>query len=242
MGLVLMQLLTVVPQEFAWLPDPFGWTPLHILANNKDEFRQKPGMILQLLDKQADIEARKGKNKQTVLMTAAATAHYEAVETLLLNGADINARNKEGTSTWDMAWHNGELRKLLERVTKQLAGRGATGSGRTQCYFTVSCGDKPAPKPCRTKNNRIVKSICSVPNPCYCSEAPNIARLTIVIVLGLPIVPWPSTISFLALLVVPRLRPRRQAGDPPNATPARQARGQRWREIRSRASSSSRPT
>ena len=129
MGQILMQLRSVMRREASSSRDPYDWSPLHILANNKDEWGQRPGMIQQLLDKGASIEAKKGKAEQTPRMTAAGSGHLAAVETLLLNGASVEAKNNEGTSVLDMAWHNKELGALIKNVNVK-RGRGTTGSGR----------------------------------------------------------------------------------------------------------------
>jgi len=129
MGHVLMQLLTVMRPEASSTPDPYGWSPLHILANNKDAWGQRPGMTQQLLDTRASIEVKKGRAEQTPLMTAVGCGHFAAVELLLLNGASVEANNNEGTSVLDMSWHNTELKRLIQKVNGQ-CGRGTTGSGR----------------------------------------------------------------------------------------------------------------
>jgi len=69
------------------------------------------------------------KRAQTLLMTAINTAHLKAVEVLLCHGADLSRCNAEGTSCWDMAWHNREVQVLFESLGVAL-GKGVTGTGR----------------------------------------------------------------------------------------------------------------
>jgi ankyrin repeat protein len=69
------------------------------------------------------------KRAQTPLMTAINTAHLKAVEVLLCHGADLSRCNAEGTSCWDMAWHNREVQVLFESLGVA-QGKGVTGTGR----------------------------------------------------------------------------------------------------------------
>lgn len=129
MGLVLYQLLSACPPDFADKADKYGWSPLHILANNKDPNQIRQGMIRSLCDARANLEAVKGKAQQTPLMTAVASGHKAAVQELLWQGADPYAENREGTTIRDMAWANRELRDLVSQIGVW-DGAGVSGSGR----------------------------------------------------------------------------------------------------------------
>ena len=130
MGQILMQLLSVMRREASSTRDPIRLEPFCTSwRTTRMSGGQRPGMIQQLLDKGASIEAKKGKAEQTPLMTAAGSGHLAVVETLLLNGASVEAKHNEGTSVLDMAWHNKELGALLKDVNAK-RGRGTTGSGR----------------------------------------------------------------------------------------------------------------
>ena len=89
----------------------------------------KAGMIDILCKAGANIECAKGKNAQTPLMTAINTAHLKAIDVLLCYGADLSKRNTEGTSCWDMAWHNREVQVLFESLGVA-PGKAVTGTGR----------------------------------------------------------------------------------------------------------------
>ena len=77
--MLLRQLLEVCPDDFINRPDKHGWFPLHILANNKDRFGVKPGMISVLCKANADVNVAKGRG-MTPLMCAVSTAHIDAAE------------------------------------------------------------------------------------------------------------------------------------------------------------------
>ena len=106
-----------------------GWTPLHLLASNADKKNVRPGMVRQLVDANADLEARRGRG-MTPLLVAASTGNVSVAEQLLICGADPYAMNDEGTSAVDMAKvSHGALRRLLENVGVS-DGSGVTGAGR----------------------------------------------------------------------------------------------------------------
>lgn len=86
-------------------------------------------MIAILIKGGANTECTKGNRAQTPLMTAINTAHLKAVEVLLCHGADLSKCNAEGTSCWDMAWHNREVQVLFESLGVA-QGKGVTGTGR----------------------------------------------------------------------------------------------------------------
>ena len=128
MAVVLRQLVEVCPADFVNRPDKHGWYPLHILANNKDRFGVKPGMISTLCKANADVDVTKGKG-MTPLMCAVSTAHIGAADVLLLHGADVHQVNDEGTSAHDMAWHNRTMRDWCAEMGSG-EGAGVSGSGR----------------------------------------------------------------------------------------------------------------
>ena len=128
MALVLRQLLAVCPNEFVNRADPFGWYPLHKLANNRDEYLVRPGMIRQLVDARAAVDVEK-KRGQTPLMSAVNTGFVEAADELVLQGADPHKTNEEGTSAYDAAWHNTKTRNWC-RTLGVGAGAGVSGEGR----------------------------------------------------------------------------------------------------------------
>jgi hypothetical protein len=128
MALVLKQLLLVCPAEFGDKPDKYGWYPLHILANNRDDNAVRPGMIRMLCAAKADLEAKKGKG-QTPLMSAINSAHEAAANELVSQGADPYAENDEGTTCRDMAWHNKKMRSWVSELGVG-DGAGVSGSGR----------------------------------------------------------------------------------------------------------------
>ena len=132
--MLLRQLLEVCPDDFINRPDKHGWFPLHILANNKDRFGVKPGMISVLCKANADVNVAKGKG-MTPLMCAVSTAHIDAADVLLLHGADINQANDEGTTAYDMTWHNRPARDWCAEMGSG-AGAGVSGSGR---FISVIC-------------------------------------------------------------------------------------------------------
>ena len=128
MAVVLAQLMTTLPREFGDKPDKYGWSPLHILANNRDENGVRPGMIRTLCNARANLEAKKGKG-QTPLMTACNTAHLTAAAELMLQGADPYSCNDEGTTLFDMSWHNREVRNWVIQLGVG-RGQGVSGTGR----------------------------------------------------------------------------------------------------------------
>ena len=77
----------------------------------------------------ANTECTKGNRAQTPLMSAINTAHLKAIDVLLCYCADLSKCNTEGTSCWDMAWHNREVQAFLESLG-DTKGKGVTGSGR----------------------------------------------------------------------------------------------------------------
>ena len=143
MAIVLRQLLAVCPPGFGDKPDAYGWSPLHILANNRDSHKIRSGMIGLLCAFGADVEATKGRGK-TPLMCAINTAHTEAADELVLQGADVNKTDDEGVSAMNMAWHNAEMRDWVEKMGVE-AGNRCTGTGRSG-GFSNTVGDKPVVK------------------------------------------------------------------------------------------------
>ena len=146
MAAVLSQLLLVVPQQFVDMPDKYGWSPLHILANVNDEHRIRPGMLRQLVNAKANVDPVKGAG-QTPLMAAVATGNIDAATELFHLGADIHAENLQGTTAYDYAWNNSKMRNWLKDLG---VGKGAGVSGTGRLFrgdvfeSTQHCGEKPA--------------------------------------------------------------------------------------------------
>ena len=97
MAVVLVQLMDILPREFADKKDQYGWSPLHTVASNLDRNRVRPGMIRTLAVARANLETTKGRG-QTPLMTACNTGHLDAAIQLIREGADPYRENDEGTS------------------------------------------------------------------------------------------------------------------------------------------------
>ena len=128
MAVVLRQLVQMCPPDFADKADAYGWYPLHILANNKDEHRVRPGMIATLIKAKARVDVTK-KRGMTPLMCAVSTSHKGAADMLILQGADLSLESDEGATIYDMAWHNKDMRDWVGELGIG-AGAGASGSGR----------------------------------------------------------------------------------------------------------------
>ena len=147
MAAVLSQLLQVVPQQFVDMPDKYGWSPLHILANVKDDHRIRPGMLRQLVNAKANVDPVKGAAGQTPLMAAVATANIAAATELFHLGADIYAENEEGTTVVDYCWHHNKMKNWLKDLG---VGKGAGVSGTGRLFrgdvfeSTQHCGEKPS--------------------------------------------------------------------------------------------------
>ena len=139
MAVVLRQLVEVCPPDFADKADRYGWYPLHILANNKDVNKVRPGMIATLCKAGAQVDVTK-KNGMTPLMCAVSTGHKAAADILILQGADASRENDEGTTVFDMAWHNSEMR---DWVSTMGIGEGAGVSGSGRHLLVCKFGDKP---------------------------------------------------------------------------------------------------
>ena len=147
MALVLRQLLAMVPepQRLVNRRSIWDWTPLHLLANGGANAQARAGMISQLCQAKADVEARK-RNGTTPLMAASATSQFAQAEILMLNGANPNNRDNNGATCLDLAWNNREMQKLLVDTSAEL-GKGASGVGRQRAHtriHTEACGEKPA--------------------------------------------------------------------------------------------------
>ena len=131
MALVLKQLLKVCPAEFVDTRNKYDWTPLHILASNQEPNRVRPGMIASLCGANAKIDAAK-KRGVTPLMCAVSTGHHGAADMLILQGAAVDLETDEGTTMWDMAWHNKEMRNWVASLG---VGEGAGVSGTGRFFF-----------------------------------------------------------------------------------------------------------
>ena len=147
MALVLRQLLAIVPepQRLVNRRNIYDWTPLHILANGGANADARAGMIAQLCQAKADVEARK-RNGTTPLMVASATSQFAQAEILMLNGANPNNRDNSGATCRDLSWNNRQMQELLVNTAARL-GEGASGVGRQRAYpriHTDACGEKRA--------------------------------------------------------------------------------------------------
>ena len=147
MALVLRQLLAIVPepQRLVNRRNVWDWTPLHILANGGANADARAGMIAQLCQAKADVEARK-RNGTTALMAASATSQFAQAEILMLNGASPNNRDDSGATCLDLSLSNRRVQQVLTDTAARL-GAGASGAGRQRAYtriHTDACGEKPA--------------------------------------------------------------------------------------------------
>ena len=147
MVLVLRQLLAMVPepQRLVNRKNIYDWTPLHLCANGGAHPQARAGMISQLCQAKADVEATK-RNGTTPLMVASATSQFLQAEALMLNGADPNNCDENGQTCLDLAWNNQKMQQLLVDTAAEL-GHGVSGVGRQRAYtriHTDACGEKPA--------------------------------------------------------------------------------------------------
>ena len=97
---VLYQLLNhaEVPATFVDDNSDWGWAPLHIVANDKDMWGNRPAMIKCLANMKADVEAVRGPAEMTPLMVAYASGHQAGAEALMLCGADPAKKNGDGAT------------------------------------------------------------------------------------------------------------------------------------------------
>ena len=151
MALVLRQLLAMagpsLATELANRKDQYGWAPLHRLCSGGKDHSQaaRAGMVAQLCQAMADVEATKKKGV-TPLMVVAATSQFAQAIVLMENGADPNNCDTEGATCLDMAWNNRAMQKTLTDTAARI-GAGVSGSGRQRaytCIYTDACGEKPA--------------------------------------------------------------------------------------------------
>ncbi|NYZ74398.1 ankyrin repeat domain-containing protein [Candidatus Micrarchaeota archaeon] len=73
--------------------------------------------VQELLDKGADVDARRGAWQETALMMAAVNGQTEAAEILIAKGADLNMTNDEGKTALDLAiyYDRTDTAELLRR-------------------------------------------------------------------------------------------------------------------------------
>ena len=129
MAIVLYQLLSACPAVFKDQPDSWDWTPLQILAQNKEKVvpPQRGNMIDMLIRFKADVECRRGPAQKTPLMLASSAGHVLAVERLMLGGADPEATDGNGTTAADVALrNNSDILNLLRGVGGR-KGKGTVG-------------------------------------------------------------------------------------------------------------------
>ena len=128
MAQVLQQLVAVVPHSYIDTRDPYGWHPLHIIANNPDPGCIRAGMIRTLCLARCEIDPVKN-NDMTPLMCAIATAHEAAADELLLQGANILLQNRDGSTAYNQAWHKTTMRDWATQAGAE-DGNPVTGKGR----------------------------------------------------------------------------------------------------------------
>ena len=130
MPLVLAQLLPHTTATSLNERGAYGWAPLHILAQNKNNGDDKCEMMRLLLEARADPDVR-GRRGATPLFKAAGTAAISQARVLLQYGADVNLANEDGTTPLDATWANRECRDVI-RDEGGLKGDGVTGKGRSE--------------------------------------------------------------------------------------------------------------
>ena len=129
MPLVVAQVLPHTTATSLNEADAYGWAPLHILAQNKNNGDDKCEMMRLLLEARADPDVR-GRRGATPLFKAAGTAAKSQMVRLLQGGADPNQANEDGVTPLDSTWANRECREVLSDKGGR-KGRGVTGKGRS---------------------------------------------------------------------------------------------------------------
>ena len=130
MPTVLDQLLEhVVHPDVLDAKDQYGWAPLHILAQNQSNAKDKCDMMSMLIECAADPNVR-GNRGATPLFKAAATSATSQLQVLLSLGVDPNEANDEGTTPLDTSWHNRACRDIIHKGGG-CKGGGVSGKGRT---------------------------------------------------------------------------------------------------------------
>lgn len=81
------------------------------LTNNRDEYFIRTDadsltMIKLLINHEANLEVRELHTENTPLISAAERGDYDVVELLLAHGADVNAKNIDGMTAFDLAREN----------------------------------------------------------------------------------------------------------------------------------------
>ena len=81
--------------------------------------------VRHLLDQGANANARDNENEVTALMSASSNGHRDVVQLLCERGADVNAKDKDGTTALHFAGRSGNI-ALVELLLKQGANMEAT--------------------------------------------------------------------------------------------------------------------
>ena len=130
MPLVLAQLLPHTTATSLNERGAYGWAPLHILAQNKNNSNDKCEMMRLLLDARADPDIR-GRRGATPHFKAASTAATSQARVLLHYGADVNVTSEDGTTPLDATWANKDCRDVI-RDKGGKKGEGVSGRGRSE--------------------------------------------------------------------------------------------------------------
>ena len=127
---ILAQFVYLLPKEQLNEKDRWGWSPLHVLANNNVEGVRKAAMIHQIVEAGGDVNIL-GNRGATPLLKASSTGAMEQVRLLMQIGADPDLPDETGATPWDNAWHNRALANYLNSV-QAAPGKGVSGKGRRQ--------------------------------------------------------------------------------------------------------------
>jgi ankyrin repeat protein len=105
-----------------------GWTPLHI-ATRYGHME----IVVFLLERGADVNAKTDKGNNTPLMFAVANARKDLVELLVAKGADVNAKSEGG---WTPLLVAAQQDKGQKELVALLLARGASVNAKTDTGVT----------------------------------------------------------------------------------------------------------